>query len=494
MAAFDHVIVGAGISGMTAAILLAEQGRSVAVAESFRKPAPTIRGFRRKGVHFDTGVHYVGGLGRGQVLDAYFAHLGLDRLLTTVPYKADGFDVIAFEESGREFRMPNGYQACRDYLCAEFPEETKAVDTYFREIRRNFDASPFLNFERAFSMDGFLHDDTITLQNFLDSITDNATLKTLFSYQCLLYGVPPHNALLSTHSLVAGSYCRSAHTIRGGGRALAKAYEKRLAELGVGLFCNCEAGDIVLSPEKRLRGVQLSTGEVLETGSCIWTAQPSALADAVPEGVFRPSYRLRLRELRGSASGTMLFGVSDSPVPELDGRCRYIWPGGDFESKLEGDPLPDDNLIYLSSCLDQKSGKTVITVIFPGTIASFARWEQSAYGDRPESYKNFKRQLAEKLVATLRRRCPELSGVDFLECATPLTVRDYCSTPQGALYGPRHSNDQYNPAPVTKLDGLYLAGQGIVAPGVLGAVVSAYLACGIILGHESLHQELRQCA
>jgi all-trans-retinol 13,14-reductase len=51
-----------------------------------------------------------------------------------------------------------------------------------------------------------------------------------------------------------------------------------------------------------------------------------------------------------------------------------------------------------------------------------------------------------------------------------------------------------NPIPLTKIPNLYLAGQAVTAPGILGTMMSAFLACGYIVGHETLRKELRQCA
>jgi all-trans-retinol 13,14-reductase len=46
---------------------------------------------------------------------------------------------------------------------------------------------------------------------------------------------------------------------------------------------------------------------------------------------------------------------------------------------------------------------------------------------------------------------------------------------------------------VTRLGNLYLAGQSIVAPGVLGAMISGFVACGSFLGHDRLRSELKKC-
>lgn len=89
--------------------------------------------------------------------------------------------------------------------------------------------------------------------------------------------------------------------------------------------------------------------------------------------------------------------------------------------------------------------------------------------------------------------CPELAELELLELATPLTLRDYSLAPQGAIYGVGRFIGQYNPHPVTRLPGLFLSGQGIAAPGLLGTVVAAYLTCGSMLGHDLLRGEIKAC-
>jgi all-trans-retinol 13,14-reductase len=48
--------------------------------------------------------------------------------------------------------------------------------------------------------------------------------------------------------------------------------------------------------------------------------------------------------------------------------------------------------------------------------------------------------------------------------------------------------------PVTRIAGLFLAGQNILLPGVLGGIVSAALAVGFALGHDNALKEFRACA
>ena len=99
----------------------------------------------------------------------------------------------------------------------------------------------------------------------------------------------------------------------------------------------------------------------------------------------------------------------------------------------------------------------------------------------------------EKLCQYIAAVNPELSeNIRFTECSTALTLRDYSHSPFGSLYGVKHKVGQYNPLPLTKAKGLFLAGQAIAAPGILGAVVSAFLVCGIIIGHYRVLKELKK--
>ena len=49
---YDAVIIGSGVSGMTAAIILAKEGRRVLVLEQHSKPGGLMQHFRRKALVF----------------------------------------------------------------------------------------------------------------------------------------------------------------------------------------------------------------------------------------------------------------------------------------------------------------------------------------------------------------------------------------------------------------------------------------------------------
>jgi all-trans-retinol 13,14-reductase len=71
----DITVVGAGASGITSALVMARNGYDVALIEKSKRTAPLLRGFTRRGVFFDTGFHYSGGLGEGEFLDRLYRYL-----------------------------------------------------------------------------------------------------------------------------------------------------------------------------------------------------------------------------------------------------------------------------------------------------------------------------------------------------------------------------------------------------------------------------------
>ena len=62
------VIIGSGLGGLSCGVLLAKRGFAVEVLEQAPQPGGCLQCFERKGARFETGMHFVGGAGKGQTL------------------------------------------------------------------------------------------------------------------------------------------------------------------------------------------------------------------------------------------------------------------------------------------------------------------------------------------------------------------------------------------------------------------------------------------
>ena len=59
---YDVIIIGSGISGLTAGIFLAQKGRKVLILEKHFKVGGWTHTFKRKDYEWDVGIHYIGGM------------------------------------------------------------------------------------------------------------------------------------------------------------------------------------------------------------------------------------------------------------------------------------------------------------------------------------------------------------------------------------------------------------------------------------------------
>ena len=91
------------------------------------------------------------------------------------------------------------------------------------------------------------------------------------------------------------------------------------------------------------------------------------------------------------------------------------------------------------------------------------------------SYKEKKEELAKKFIDSLSKFIPEITQetVEVYDIATPLTYERYCSSYQGSwmsIWKPKTSRFQY-PQTIKNLEGVYFAGQRIMMPGGLPIAV-----------------------
>lgn len=488
---FDSIIIGSGLSGLTCALLLARSGRRVLVLEQHSQPAPVVRGFSRAGIHFDSGFHYAGGLGEGGAFQPLFQHLGLDRKLKLLPFAEQGFDRLKISATGECFSLPVGYRQLKAELAGRFPEVRAGIIRYLEQIEKEWCTFPYLNLGvdiADFSIQS-VHGESLMAR--LQEFAAYPELQSLLSMHSLLYGISPAEASSTLNAQVAGSYYHSVHGIDGGGKALIDGLLELLEEAGVKVRCQAEVIGL-LEKSGAAAGVRLASGEELTAPEVIATLNPTLLPGLLPEGVLRPAYLKRLKKMRQTMSAYIYFGKSERPVAALQRSNLFVLPQAGIFTPGADLPLAKRGF-FLAAAGQVGGGESCGVVgIVPANYTEVAEFS-AARKLRSGGYAAQKQCLAAQMQKMFSESCPELTGLKSVELATPLTLRDYSSAPQGAIYGVGHYIGQYNPHPLTRLPGLYLSGQAISAPGLLGAVVAAYLTCGSILGHQFLRGEIKKC-
>ena len=77
MSKYDIIIIGSGLGGLECGAILSKEGYNVCVLEKNELFGGCFQTYRRKGHLLDTGIHYIGSLDEGQVMNQFFRYVGI---------------------------------------------------------------------------------------------------------------------------------------------------------------------------------------------------------------------------------------------------------------------------------------------------------------------------------------------------------------------------------------------------------------------------------
>ncbi len=133
-AAYDAVVIGAGIGGLFAAVELARQGASVLLVEQHYMVGGYCSTFRRAGYDFDASTHFYPLLGNpATITGKLLGELGL----ATDWVRMDPVDTFHFPD-GSHFHVPAELGPYRAAVDALFPHQREGLDRFFEAVREAY--------------------------------------------------------------------------------------------------------------------------------------------------------------------------------------------------------------------------------------------------------------------------------------------------------------------------------------------------------------------
>lgn len=105
MSKYDIIIIGSGLGGLECGAILSKEGFNVCVVEKNTQFGGCFQTYRRKGHLFDTGIHYVGSLDEGQVMNQYFRYFGIMDKLKLKRLDDEAFDTIYYKGKTYDYAM-----------------------------------------------------------------------------------------------------------------------------------------------------------------------------------------------------------------------------------------------------------------------------------------------------------------------------------------------------------------------------------------------------
>src|SRR5271155_565039 len=115
MKTYDSIVVGSGITGLTAARILGQNGKRVLLLEKASILGGSLARFRVEGIPFDVGFHFTGGFndeGTG-ILDVMLSLLGVRDQIRPIYFPRDACHRMVFPAQGIEYVVPCGMETVR---------------------------------------------------------------------------------------------------------------------------------------------------------------------------------------------------------------------------------------------------------------------------------------------------------------------------------------------------------------------------------------------
>jgi phytoene dehydrogenase-like protein len=495
---YDVVVIGSGLGGLVSANILAREGYKVCVLEKNNQYGGNLQTFVRDKKIFDTGVHYVGGLDKGQNLYQYFTYLGIMDDLNIHKLDDDKYDVITFDGDKNEYYHAQGYERFANSLIKQFPEEEEAVHAYCKKIQEVCSGFALYNLDGGTEYDMKIL--SLKVTDYLDSISDNELFKAVIVGSNSLYAGELFTPFY-VHALSINSYIESAYRFVNGGSQISKLLIKKLKEFGGEAYRYQEVVDFGFEDDKLVSAIT-KKGNEIKAGIFISNIEPKFTIKMLRGRGLRKSFVKRINQIESMISGFSLYINFKPNTFEYKNYNHYhikdykrIYEAQEYTEKS----WPEGYMISMGVHKGQtKWAKNMIAMTYM-KYDEVNQWKDTfntvaEESDRGELYKKFKEEKTEIFLKEIEKKFPNIrESIESIYTSTPLSYRDYIGNNAGSMYGYKKDADNTMKtflSPKTKLKNLFFTGQSLNMHGILGVTISAVLTCSLIVGREKLMQSI----
>ncbi|MCA9483062.1 MAG: NAD(P)/FAD-dependent oxidoreductase [Nitrospina sp.] len=441
--AYDTIIIGSGLGGMTAGNLLAKLGHRVLILEHHYNFGGLATWFKRKGGHIlDISLHGFP-IGMIKTCRKYWSKEVADSI---VRLKNIRFDNPQFS-FGTTFDKEDFTQLMRD----RFGVLRETVDDFFTTVRG-------MNFFDDLSM--------TTRDLFEKFFPGRNDIHRLLMEPITYANGSTLNDPAITYGIVFSNFMdKGVYTFKGGTDQLIKKMKKELKKNGVDVRNHCLV-DKILIEDKVVKGVRVNGREiysdaVLSNSNILSTINKLAGREHFSPGFLEEVSKVRLND----SSCQVYIGIrKGETIPNV----------GDLLFTSEEEEFTSEAL------LEPRTKSRTFSFYYPETrpglnqyaIVSSTNARYSDWADLDETeYMRKKDELVKETLDCLEKYVPDVrSKIDHLEASTPTTFKRYTRHPGGVSFGTKFEGLKVSKDLPGQIAGLFHAGSvGIIMSGWLGA-------------------------
>lgn len=474
------VIIGAGISGLSAGCYARMNGYEAEIYEMHSKPGGLCTSWKRKGYTIDGCIHWLTGSDQGDSFYKLWEEVGAVQGKRMINH--DVFYRFS-DLRGRTFTVYSNVDKLEAHMMDLSPVDSEAIELLCRLIRKftkfqtpmdkAFELYNFLDIIKMISnMRPFMKDfdfcSKITIGEFAERFRDPLIKETL-----PLMLADRDVTLLAFVITLALMHNKTGGIPEGGSLEFARTIEKRFLDLGGKAFYG-ERADKILIENGKAAGIRLAGGKEIRADYVISAADLRTTLYKMLDGKYiDPMHEDLFRSVRVFPSSVQVsFGVNMVFSREHDCLCECY--------KLKN-PLLIGNRKYSwftlkNYCYDPAlapKGKSVLECIFSSD--DFEYWQQ-LYSDK-NAYQVEKKRIAALVTDELNSKYPGFkSNIEVTDVVTPMTYVRYTGNWKGSfMTWILNSNNAKRFRLVKKtvpgLDNFWLSGMWMMPPGGLPTAV-----------------------
>ncbi len=494
MKKYDVIIIGGGIGGLSCGVMLSKEGLNVCVLEQHSVIGGCLQSFNRNGRVLDTGMHYVGSLSEGQIMHQYFKYLGVMDNLNLRKLDEDGFDRFYFSD-GTDYRHAMSYDKFVDALSERFPQERKGLESFAKSVKNvgNLIKPSILKDGRI--SDGGIEYMSISAHDEIEKHVKDERLRLVLAGNCGLYAGDKLTTSFYEYGMIMHSNIEGSYAFVDGSQQLADSLTNEIKSHGGDVRLKSRVTKIHLENDS-VEYVELDNEERLSAKWVISSLHPTTTFSMLENNtVYKKAFFTRMNSLANTYGiFTTYLLLKPDTLPYVP-QNRYLFNNPDpwsIDGKYKGYDIPSTLLCMQPNSKNEYTN--VVTLLTPVRFSFYEKWKDSVVGNRSSDYYEFKDEYSDMVIDFVCQFYPELRHcIDKKYTATPLTYRDYTSTPEGCAYG--IVKDCRNPLVTllpakTRISNLLLSGQSLNVHGCLGTVVSSAVTCSEILGTEYLSKKI----
>jgi all-trans-retinol 13,14-reductase len=487
---YDYIVIGSGVGGLALASFLGHLGHQVLVLEQHYLAGGLTHTFKRSGFKWDVGVHYVGELHNGNSnLKKLFDFLTNGQLQWS--YIGPVSDRVIFGDD----QFVDSYSLSEPLLIKRFPEDEPDIRRYFKLNREIYESSSRYFMLKAFPQflfglvssllsHKFKAYSFLTGADVLEQTIKNKTLRAVLASLYGDYGLAPHEVSYSAHAIVSHHYSEGGSYPIGGSDQIAKTMIAGNKASNVQVFTCAKVQEILIEDNCAV-GVKMDNGDNIRAKKVVINAGYYSTFVKLLDKDYRPSFISELTRLKPSKGFFCVYlGLSPSvPQGEIPLENVWIYPDEDIDgSYRKFDQCVEEELSYVFvSCHSARdpsyNGKHTVTLLTSVDISKFDQWQDSKWGDRPDSYHEFKKELEGRVLKVFFSKFPSLkSKVEFMESSTPLSHKHFNANTFGEPYGLGPTPKRFSCTwlkPKSPIKGLYTVGADNIMGGIAPALISA---------------------